>query len=248
MGGYQNFLAVSRGVSYENKSQIRMGCSSRRMQIANWSEAMAREDDQLSLFEPPRREESPPKDESEVQFSQRFIDSKEADYLFGSLRELNGWRQDFIRIFGKAQPLPRLHRWFADSEQSYRWSGIEMNPEPFPDYLREILARLWERTGIQFDTALGNLYRDGKDSIRFHRDDEKVFGDNPTVTMLTFGAERELKFKRPDNRALDTSYVIKSGSLFMMMGSVQKKYFHGIERNLDIKEGRYSVTFREHKN
>jgi len=34
----------------------------------------------------------------------------------------------------------------------------------------------------------------------------------------------------------------------MMMGSVQKKYFHGIERNLDVKEGRYSVTFREHKN
>ena len=205
---------------------------------------MAREDDQLSLFEPPRREESPPKDESEVQFSQRFIDSKEADYLFGSLRELNGWRQDFIRIFGKAQPLPRLHRWFADSEQSYRWSGIEMNPEPFPDYLREILARLWERTGIQFDTALGNLYRDGKDSVAWHSDDEPDLGPDPIIASLSLGATRRFLLRRKDNHKEVKVYELTHGSLLLMTGSTQAYWEHTIPKTRHRVGPRINLTFR----
>ena len=221
-----------------------MACSSRRIQIANWSEAMAREDDQLSLFEPPRREESPSKDESEVQFSQRFIDSKEADYLFGSLRELNGWRQDFIRIFGKAQPLPRLHRWFADSEQPYRWSGIEMNPEPFPDYLREILARLWDRTGIKFNTALGNLYRDGKDSVAWHSDDEPDLGPDPIIASLSLGATRRFLLRRKDNHKEVKVYELTHGSLLLMTGSTQAYWEHTIPKTRHRVGPRINLTFR----
>ena len=221
-----------------------MACSSHRMQMATWSEAMAREDDQLSLFEPHRREESPSKDESEVQFTQRFIDSKEADYLFGSLRELNGWRQDFIRIFGKAQPLPRLHRWFAGSEQPYRWSGIEMNPEPFPDYLREILARLWDRTGIQFNTALGNLYRDSKDSVAWHSDDEPDLGPNPIIASLSLGATRRFLLRRKDNHKEVKVYELTHGSLLLMTGSTQAYWEHTIPKTRHRVGPRINLTFR----
>lgn len=205
---------------------------------------MASEDDQLSLFEAPRREESPSKDESEVQFSQRFIDSKEADYLFGTLRDLNGWRQDFIRIFGKAQPLPRLHRWFADSEQPYRGSGIEMNPEPFPDYLREILARLRDRTGIQFDTALGNLYRDGKDSVAWHSDDEPDLGPDPIIASLSLGATRRFLLRRKDNHKEVKVYELTHGSLLLMTGSTQAYWEHTIPKTRHRVGPRINLTFR----
>lgn len=181
------------------------------------------------------------------------------------LNDVNDWKGGIF--FGNG--MPRLQKWFQDENKYFsknwhtqtheRWMAQNADEWLF-DLRKKIQIKVDEifenEINDKFNgcnrpvlnSSLVNYYRDGKDSIRFHRDDEKVFGDNPTVAMLTFGAERELKFKRPDNRELDTSYVIKSGSLFMMMGSVQKKYFHGIERNLDIKEGRYSVTFREHKN
>ena len=205
---------------------------------------MAKEDDQLSLFEPARREEFPSKDESEVEFLRRFIDSKEADYLLASLSESNEWSQDFIRIFGKAQPLPRLHRWFADAEQPYRWSGIEMNPEPFPDYLREILARLWDRTGIQFNTALGNLYRDGKDSVAWHSDDEPDLGPNPIIASLSLGATRRFLLRRKDNHKEIKAYELSHGSLLLMSGSTQAHWEHTIPKTRQRVEPRINLTFR----
>jgi alkylated DNA repair dioxygenase AlkB len=67
--------------------------------------------------------------------------------------------------------------------------------------------------------------------------------------MLTFGCERSLKFKRnnKDETYLDKSFTVKSGSLFIMMGAVQKYYKHGIEKENDISDVRFSLTFREHK-
>lgn len=205
---------------------------------------MAREGDQLSIFDPPGREETPSKDESEVQFSQRFIDSKYADYLLGSLRELNGWRQDYIRIFGKTQRLPRLHRWFADSEQPYRWSGIEMDPEPFPDYLREILIRLWEETGIYFNTALGNFYRDGKDSVAWHSDDEPDLGPNPIIASLSLGATRRFLLRKKDNHKDVKIYDLSHGSLLLMTGSTQAHWEHTIPKTRQRVESRINLTFR----
>ena len=51
-------------------------------------------------------------------------------------------------------------------------------------------------THPKINSSLINYYRDGNDYIKYHADDELVFGSNPTVSMLTFGCERTLKFRR----------------------------------------------------
>lgn len=35
-----------------------------------------------------------------------------------------------------------------------------------------------------------NYYRDGRDSIAWHADDELELGPNPTIVAVSFGAER----------------------------------------------------------
>jgi alkylated DNA repair dioxygenase AlkB len=194
-----------------------------------------------------------------------FLTTEEIARHHELLNDVNDWKGG--TFFGNG--MPRLQKWFQDDNKYFSKNWHTQTHERWmsqnaDEWLMNLRQKVQTKVDEIFDneidkkfngcnrptlnSSLINFYRDGKDTIRYHRDDEKVFGDNPTITMLTFGAERELKFKRPDNHDLDTSFVIKSGSLFMMMGSVQKKYFHGIERNLDVKEGRYSVTFREHKN
>lgn len=203
-----------------------------------------KEDDQLSLFESPNHEKYLFGHEPEVQLVERFADRKEADLLFDFLRELNGWRQDVIRLFGKSHPLPRLHRWFADSEQPYRWSGIKMTPEPFPDSLREVRARLWEKSGIHFNTALGNFYRDGRDSVAWHSDDEPDLGLNPIIAGLSLGSTRRFLMRRKDNHKIARVYELTHGSLLLMMGSTQIHWEHAIPKTRPSTGPRISLTFR----
>lgn len=199
---------------------------------------------QLSFFDHVEAQRSASSNEVEVQFAQRFLGVKEADFLFDYLRNLNGWKQDVILIFGQARPLPRLHRWFADSRQPYRWSGIEMIPEPFPDVLGGILDALWEKSGIRFNTALGNLYRDGMDSVAWHSDDEPELGPEPVIASLSLGATRRFLMRKKDDHTVVRSYELGHGSLLLMAGSTQARWEHAIPKTKLNVGPRVNLTFR----
>jgi alkylated DNA repair dioxygenase AlkB len=196
-----------------------------------------------------------------------FLNKEEIYKYKKYLDDTNDWKGG--PFFGNG--MARLQKWFHDdnkyfSSHWYNQTHERWTSNSSDNFLYTLRNKVQEKTNYLFDnelsgkfyginkpklnSALINYYRDGNDYIRYHSDDEKIFGDNPTISMLTFGTERELKFKRinRDEQELDKSYIIKSGSLFMMMGSVQKYYRHGVEKNADVKTSRYSVTFRDHKN
>jgi alkylated DNA repair dioxygenase AlkB len=199
---------------------------------------------QLSFFEIAQTQEPAPSNEDEVQFVQGFLGAREADFLFDYLKNLNGWKQDVICIFGQARPLPRLHRWFAHSGQPYRWSGIEMIPEPFPDVLGRILDALQEERGIRFNTALGNLYRDGMDSVAWHSDDEPELGPNPVIASLSLGATRRFLMRKKSDHKVVRSYELGHGSLLWMAGSTQAHWEHAIPKTKQKISTRINLTFR----
>lgn len=47
-----------------------------------------------------------------------------------------------------------------------------------------IQARLEEIAGSKFNSCLLNLYRDGKDHMSWHSDNEKLYGDDPVIGMF----------------------------------------------------------------
>ena len=118
-----------------------------------------------------------------------------------------------------------------------------------------------------FDSILLNKYRGFGDSIKPHRDSEKIFGNNPSVAILSIGCPREIIFQRilydPDNlnsvkrdRENDETFrvLLSSGSVLFMGGEVQKYYSHEIKKVKDQErpsvrcggEVRYSLTFRQY--
>ena len=173
-----------------------------------------------------------------------YLSSGEADGLFAALRALCGWRQDSIRLFGKTHPLPRLHRWFALSTQAYRWSGIDMQPEPFPAAVLPALMRLRKETGVPFNSALANWYRDGRDSVGWHADDEPELGDKPAIASLSLGDTRRFVLRRKRDLSTRVSLQLTHGSLLWMAGSTQQEWEHSVPKTAKPVGARINLTFR----
>lgn len=173
-----------------------------------------------------------------------FCDASEARALYAALADLPGWRQDSIVLFGKRYPLPRLHRWFANSGQSYQWSGLRMVAEQFPEVLDSVRERLTAVANAGFNTALGNLYRGGSDSVGWHSDDEPELGPEPCIASLSLGAERQFFLRRKDNHRERLALTLPHGSLLVMSGGVQRYWQHCIPKARRAVAPRINLTFR----
>lgn len=183
-------------------------------------------------------------EQDDVRLIPTFLAPTKAYNLFTSLASMPGWRQDNIHIFGKTHPLPRLHRWFANSNEPYRWSGIQMRPEPFPDVFGDVLQRIAHETGTQFNTALANLYRNGKDSVSWHADDEPELGPTPVIASLSLGATRRFLMRKKVDRVVAREFELSSGSLLLMRGHTKTLWEHCVPKTAQRVGPRINLTFR----
>lgn len=179
-----------------------------------------------------------------LQLHRDFLDFTAAERLFQVLLEGVSWQQDAISMYGNHYPLPRLHRWFADSPRSYTWSGIQMHPTPFPETLSELRQRVNQLGGAKFDSALCNLYRDGRDSVAWHADDEPEFGAAPVIASLSLGSERHFLLRRKDDHAQRVSIALPHGSLLLMPAGTQQRWEHCLPKTRRPTGARINLTFR----
>ena len=84
------------------------------------------------------------------------------------------WRQYSIQMFGRSVIEPRLIDWVGDL--SYCYSGRVLEPRAADSSLLDLIQRVSERAGVDFNHCLMNYYRNGQDSMGWHRDDEPELG------------------------------------------------------------------------
>ena len=153
------------------------------------------------------------------------------------------WAEREIVLYGKRIMQPRLVGWAG--EVAYRYSGQTLEPRPFTNTVRALTDRVNEFARAHFNHVLLNRYRDGRDNMGMHADDEPELGPEPVVATLSLGATRRLTLlpRRPrdgERRALE----LPSGSLLVMRGACQRQFRHGIPREPRVTEERVSLTFR----
>ena len=124
-----------------------------------------------------------------------YFSTQESERYFKTLLEQIHWKQEPIKIFGKEVMQPRLTAWYGDSDKPYSYSGIKMHPYAWTTALREIKQKIETIAGVTFTSALLNLYRNGHDSMGWHRDNEKELGDTPVIGSVSFGAKRTFQFR-----------------------------------------------------
>ncbi|MEJ2162090.1 MAG: alpha-ketoglutarate-dependent dioxygenase AlkB [Robiginitalea sp.] len=173
-----------------------------------------------------------------------FIPGEMADMLLNRLIEEVPWQQDNIRIFGKTYQQPRLTALYAENERSYTYSGITMNPLPFPSILQPVKEAVEKRADHKFTTCLLNLYRDGNDSNGWHADNEKELGSNPVIASLSLGATRAFHLKHLEDKSLRYRLFLEHGSLLIMGGAMQHHWLHQIPKTRKPVGRRINLTFR----
>ncbi len=185
-----------------------------------------------------------PMRDADLAFDPHWLPAQAADALLARLRETIAWQVHRIRLFGREHPAPRLSCWIGDAGASYRYSGVRFEPHPWPEALRPVRARLARELGIDFNSVLANLYRDGRDAMGWHSDDEPELGASPVIASLSLGATRRFLLKRRDGTERAQTLELGHGSLLVMAGDTQRHYRHALPRTARAVGPRLNFTFR----
>ena len=180
----------------------------------------------------------------EVFYYPHFFSLAESDHYFNALQQEIQWKQEPIKIFGKDMMQPRLTAWYGDVDKPYSYSGITMQSLPWTNTLQQIKTAIEKLAGVRFTNALLNYYRDGKDSMGWHRDNEKELGINPVIGSVSFGAARIFRLRHYDKKKLVRSIELTHGSFLLMRGETQHHWEHQIPKTNSTIGGRINLTFR----
>jgi alkylated DNA repair dioxygenase AlkB len=155
------------------------------------------------------------------------------------------WRAEEIVMFGTKMRQPRLTAWYGDPGCVYAYSGIRLEPLPWSAALHDVKARSAAVTGETFNSVLMNYYRDHRDSMGFHSDDEPELGPRPVIASLSLGAERVFVMKHKTRKDLKpVRLTLACGSLLLMKGETQCHWRHGIPKEARPCGPRVNLTFR----
>ncbi|KAB7768023.1 alpha-ketoglutarate-dependent dioxygenase AlkB [Xanthomonas sp. LMG 12461] len=181
---------------------------------------------------------------ADLRWYPEWLDPAVAAALCAQLLQDVTWEVHSIRLFGKLVDSPRLSCWIGDADASYRYSGTLFAPHPWPAALLPLRARLAAETGVAFNSVLANRYRDGRDAMGWHSDDERELGPTPVIASLSLGATRRFVLRHRQQPALRQALELTSGGLLLMAGDTQRLYRHALPRTAKPVGERINLTFR----
>ena len=159
-------------------------------------------------------------------------------YLFGPPRK---------RVFyGKEYLVPRLEAVITNDDvccgyskdiPRFKWHGF--------------FYRLRREVCVMFDTrfnyAIVNFYRDGKDYVAAHCDDEVEIEQTRPIVTVSYGEARTFRIRDKTNKKIVLDLKTGSGTVIAMYGeNFQAHFTHEIAKQSAnvVRSPRMSVTFR----
>lgn len=173
-----------------------------------------------------------------------WLPTAEADALFAALTATIPWERHRLRLFGREIDAPRLSCWIGDSGAAYTYSRVRFEPWPWAPTLATLRARLEIACGARFNSVLANLYRDGRDSMGWHSDDEPELGSEPLIASISLGGVRRFRLRARDGSGAGLSLDLAHGSLLLMAGATQRLYRHDLPKTRATIAPRINLTFR----
>ena len=92
-----------------------------------------------------------------------------------------------------------------------------------------------------FNSVLINKYTKNQ-NIPFHQDNEKCLGENPTIASISIGDTGKMTVKDKNENFVEI--MLYPGTLLVMGGTFNQKFFHSVERISDKNNHRINFTFR----
>lgn len=180
-----------------------------------------------------------------VHYLPGWLPALEADRLYRTLQDGVSWQVHRIRLFGHWVDSPRLSCWMGDADAHYRYSGADFAPWPWLPALLPLRERLQQDCRSRFNSVLLNRYRDGRDSMGWHSDDEPELGERPVIASLSLGAPRRFLLRRRDDHSHKREFLLGHGDLLVMAGDSQRDWQHALPKTARPLGERINLTFRQ---
>ena len=182
--------------------------------------------------------------DADIRYYPCFIEASEADRLLDVLIKEVQWQQESLVVYGKTHRVPRLSAWYADDGKSYEYSGLKKSGLAWLPVLQQLKQKIQQATNSTFNSVLANLYRDQKDGVGWHSDDEPELGCQPVIASLSLGQSRIFQLKHKQDKSLKQSIELAHGSLLIMQGNTQHCWQHQIPKSKQAMSERINLTFR----
>jgi alkylated DNA repair dioxygenase AlkB len=191
-----------------------------------------------ALAEGPTFERIQLDDESWVDVSRGWLQN--AGALYDKAVEQVPWRESKLFRYEKWVPEPRLG------------SMWKIGSPPIDPVVVEAHRALQHRYKVRFDGFAFAWYRDGNDSVAFHRDREMRWLEDTVIGVLTLGARRPWLLRPRANR-YDHAAELKgathdfspaSGDLLVLGGACQARWEHSVPKVDPRTAGRISLQWR----
>lgn len=182
--------------------------------------------------------------DADVWLFRQFLEPDQADQLLDDISRTTSWRQEMIKLYGRESPVPRLTAWHGDPGATYTYSNITMEPEPWSPALLAVKALVERESRAPFNSVLCNLYRDGRDSVAWHSDDEAELGRHPLIASVSLGATRTFQFRHRRRPELRHQIELPHGSLLVMRGPTQQNWRHQVPKTARRVGPRVNLTYR----
>ncbi len=171
-------------------------------------------------------------------FPDAFDEAERAAHLAGLLAE-TPWEDHVFQIFGRVVPMPRRIAFYGAHD--YAYSGLVHRARPLTSRLEGIRARAEALSGARFNVVLLNLYRDGRDSMGWHSDDDYPCGARPEIASVSFGATRRFRLR---GEAGTAGFDLVAGGVLLMGVGTQRRWAHSIPKTRRPVGVRINLTFR----
>lgn len=181
-----------------------------------------------------------------VTYVPSFLSAALADELFESLKHETPWNHvSYKKPWGEIFT-PRLTNCYGyHNDQPEEVSGVI--PREIPGNLQKLMEQVSQKCGAMFNYVLMSYYRDGRDSISWHSDDEKFLGPEPTIASVSLGGTRRFLLRHKETR-VKQEFQLNHGDLLIMHGRCQADWEHHVPKTAKAVDPRINITFRDAKN
>ena len=179
-----------------------------------------------------------------VNYHGPVLDPGGAQRYYEALLHHVPWKNDEVTVFGKHHVTARKIAWYGDPGLAYTYSGTTRQPIPWTDELLELKTLAERPAGARYNSCLLNLYHHGDEGMGWHSDNEKSIVPHSPIASLSFGAEREFRFKHKHLPATTASVRLENGSLLVMKDATQTHWLHSIPKSKKVLTPRINLTFR----
>jgi len=156
-----------------------------------------------------------------------------ADPVFETIVGSAPWEHRTVRMYDRMVEEPRLTAWY----------GRVLDDTSVPAILHDMAQALRARYHRNFDGVGAALYRDGRDSVAWHRDRIDPTLVEPVVAIVSLGSARALHMRSRLRKGESRRFPLLPGDLFVMGGATQTTWEHSVPK-VASAGARISVQFR----